>query len=504
MTEPQAVGPTPSGRRVDDARYLQDSVGVSRYKEAPLPGQVHEVEALRLNDDGEAVAYVNGVAVFITGLLPKERARVRIVERNRRYARAVLVDTPAPTASPADSAATAGEPLSGRIQPLCAVFGDCGGCQLQHLDYQRQLEHKRRMIREALARFAGLDNVTVHPTLGMETPWRYRNQVQVPVEFDGRGGVHLGFYAAKSHQLVPTTACHLEPEPLERTIEQAAHMAAELLGLQANLIHHIIGRYSFTSGEMMLIFSYSADRENSRERHALNRQALADVASRLLQLPGVVCVAATRTMGRHGRVFGRHTDILAGKPYLIERIGGLEFLISPQSFFQVNTQQARRLYDQVLHLAQVGAGDTVLDAYCGTGTMALLLAGQVARVYGIESAPQAIADARENARHNRIRNAEFTVGRVEQVLPAWVMKGWRADVIVLDPPRRGCDTAVLEAVAAVRPRRLVYVSCNHITLARDLRRLDDLGYAVSEVQPVDMFPQTAHVECCSVLVPSVV
>ncbi len=501
-----------TGRPVHQSRGVTPVSGTARNEAGdptePFPGQVHEVEALRLNDDGAAVAYVHGVAVFIPGLLPGERARVRIVERARRFARAILVGKPSPPVAGAPfmapvSGTAAGGPPNGRVEPRCAVFGDCGGCQLQHLDYQRQLEHKRRMVVEALSRFAKLEKVTVHPMLGMDTPWRYRNQVQVPVEFDGRGGVRMGFFAPKSHGLVETAVCHLEPDPLERAIVQAAHAAAELLGPRAVCIHHIIGRYSFTTGEMMLIFSLASHPEDSRRPVAgetlETARSLANLAQNLCGLPGVVSVAVTRTDSRRGRVFGRSTEVLAGKTHLTERIGALEFLISPQSFFQVNTRQARRLYDTVQRVADVRPGEVVLDAYCGTGTMALLLAGRARRVYGMESAAQAIADARANARHNHIHNADFAVGRVEDVLPGWLESGHRADIIILDPPRRGCDAAVLEAVASAKPRRLVYVSCNHITLARDLRRLCDLGFAVKEVQPVDMFPQTAHVECVAVM-----
>jgi 23S rRNA (uracil1939-C5)-methyltransferase len=471
-----------------------------------LVGEVHDVEAIRLNDDGDGVAKVGDLTVFVPGLLPGERARVRITARERRFARAVIENRRTTAAH--------------RRQPECAVFGDCGGCQLQHLDYATQLRHKREVVVQSLARFAGLPQVPVAPTLGMDHPWRYRNQVQVPVEFDGAGHYRLGFFAPRSHRLIATDACHLEPGPLERTIRGAADVIAHGLGPRAAAVHHLIGRYSFTTGEMMLILAIAdalkepggwargdgssedgARTEYSVENHAalLDDEALFDIAEELLRLPGVVSVARTLSRARHGPVWGRDTRIIAGQSHLTERIGQLEFLISPRSFFQVNTLQARVLYEQVLQYAQVKPTDTVLDAYCGTGTMALLLAERAQSVIGIETVADAVRDAELNARHNRIDNAHFFVGAVEQVLPRLLRDGQRFDVIVLDPPRRGCDPAVLQAVAEASPRRVVYVSCNHATLMRDLRHLSSSGFSVEEVQPIDMFPQTSHVECVTLL-----
>ncbi|WP_083430403.1 23S rRNA (uracil(1939)-C(5))-methyltransferase RlmD [Alicyclobacillus macrosporangiidus] len=440
------------------------------------PGDRYAVEAVRLNDDGDGVASVGGLTVFVPGLLPGEQADIEITAVERRFARGRIV------LRRGDAQA--------RVAPPCAAFGICGGCQLQHLAYDAQLAHKREVVVQALRRIARMEGVTVHPTLGMAAPWRYRNQVQVPLSFDpATRSLTPAFFAPGSHALVPVPGCHLEPVEMERTIRAVADELTSSLGARAARVHHLIVRQSFTTGAQMVVFAAEAE-----------DVPLEEVAQRVLAIPPVVSVARTVQPNRHGLVWGRTVDVLAGDHHLTERIGDLEFLISPRSFFQVNTLQARRLYETALAYAEVRPGDRVLDGYCGTGTLALMFARRVRQVAGIEAVAAAVADARVNAAHNGIDNASFVTGQVERVLPRWTAEGRRFDVVLLDPPRRGCDRRVLDAVLEARPRRVVYVSCNPATLARDLRVLCDGGYHVAEVQPVDMFPQTSHVECCAQLI----
>ncbi|MCL6445429.1 MAG: 23S rRNA (uracil(1939)-C(5))-methyltransferase RlmD, partial [Alicyclobacillus sp.] len=393
----------------------------------------------------------------------------RIVTVEKRYARAEVLER-------------TGAAATSRVTPLCAVFGSCGGCQLQHLSYAAQLEHKRRVVENALTRIERITGVTVLPTLASPEPWRYRNQVQVPLRWDAQADrVVPGFFAAASHQHVPTDVCALAPQAIERTIGRAVELLTEA---RITSVHHLIVRRSETTGEQVVVFVVT-DVD----------VALHDPAEALVGWNGIKGVARTVQPRPHGPVWGRTVDPICGDCVLTEIIDGIEYLISPRSFFQVNTEQARRLYAETLAAAAPGADDTVLDAYCGTGTLGLLFARHVAQVYGIDNIPDAIADARRNAEHNGIANAEFTVGEVERVLPTWTAAGRRFDIAVLDPPRKGCDPAVLQALIATAPRRITYVSCNPATLARDLRILLDGGYQVDTVQPVDMFPQTSHVEC---------
>jgi 23S rRNA (uracil1939-C5)-methyltransferase len=461
-------------------------------------GESHPVEALRLNDDGEGVAQIQGFTVFIPGLLPGESGQVEIVEVAHRFARARLVAHGSGAVSP------------DRTDPACAVFGACGGCQLQHLAYEAQLSHKREVVRQALARIGGLSDVPVLPTLGMASPWRYRNHLQVPLAFDAETGRYVpGFFAPESHDIVPTHACHLAPESVERLLADtvdalnqglvtAAHEAAGNGGAKrtpgtlragGGLVHHLIVRQSWRSGEQMLIFAV---------RRAVN---LGDVIPRLTaKHPALVSIGMTVQPRPVGPVWGNAVQILHGRDHVIERLLGLEFVISPRSFFQVNTAQAEALYRVALEMAEFEGEDRVLDAYCGTGTLTLLAASRVPRgqAVGVELVDAAVADARRNAERNGIDNVRFVAGRVEHVVPEGVSRGERFDVVLLDPPRKGCEPEVLAAVAKAHPRRVVYVSCNPATFARDARRLTELGFRLERVQPVDMFPQTSHVECCGV------
>jgi 23S rRNA (uracil1939-C5)-methyltransferase len=439
-------------------------------------GETYEVEAVRLNDDGDGVAAVEGFTVFVPGLLPGERAKVTVQDVEKRFARGIVtgeLERVAPT----------------REAPRCRVFGDCGGCQLQHLSYDAQLQHKRDMVEQALKRLARLSDVPVLPTLGMSHPWRYRNQVQVPLAYDERKQrLVQGFFAVGSHRVVETDVCHLASTSMEETIRRVVGILQCDLGSKAADAHHIVLRESRTTGEQLVVLC-------TRSGTVIDR----DIAERIAELPRVVGVAQTVQPRPHGPIWGRTVESLAGSSHLTETIEGVEFLISARSFFQVNTSQAAKLYEKAVEFAQVKSGDVVLDAYCGTGTLTLLFARHAGRALGIELVPEAIADARRNADHNGIANAEFVVGEVERVLPKRVQQGEHYDVAVVDPPRRGCHPNVLRALAEAKPRRIVYVSCNHATFARDARTLTDLGYHLEKVQPVDMFPQTSHVECVAAL-----
>ncbi|MDQ0189629.1 23S rRNA (uracil(1939)-C(5))-methyltransferase RlmD [Alicyclobacillus cycloheptanicus] len=436
----------------------------------PKVGSRFDVEALRLNDDGDGVARVDGWTVFVPNLLPGERARIEIVSVDKQFARARVEERV--------------QDAEARITPACPVHAVCGGCQLQHLAYAAQLRHKQRVVAEVMARVAKLPDVPVRPTLGMAKPWRYRNQVQVPVEYDAKARrLRLGFFAPNSHRLVETEVCALEPEAMERVIAAAAERLVQTLGADAAAVHHVIVRRSRSTGDILVVL---AVRDAGVD--------LTQAGQALLTLPQVVGVARTVQSRRGGPVWGKRVEMLCGASSITETILGIEYLISPRSFFQVNPEQAEVLYTTALAYAQLKATDTVLDAYCGTGSISLLLARAAKRVVGIESVPDAIADARRNAAHNGIANASFHVGEVERVLPRLLQRGERFDVAVLDPPRKGCHPAVIEALVDAKPQRIVYVSCNHATLARDLRRLADGGYDAAEIQPVDMFPQTSHIE----------
>ncbi len=447
-------------------------------------GQILELEIKGLTHDADGVGPAGGLAVFVPRALPGEVVRVRVTEVRKNHARARLLEVTRPSPR--------------RLEPPCPVYAECGGCQLQHLNARGQLEYKTGLVTDALRRLGGLDGVVVRPAIGMEDPWRYRNKAQFPVAA-GPGGRGLvgGIYARGTHRLVPVNECLIQ-HPLNNTMLQ---VALELAGRHriapydedghTGVLRHVLARATRATGEAMAVFV-------TRTR---DLPAARDLARELMaRVPQVVCVAHNTNPRRTNVILGERTRLVLGRPYVEEVLGGLRFRISPTSFFQVNPAQTEVLYSRAVDYAALGGGETVVELYSGIGAISLFLARRAARVTGVEVVPEAVRDAVANARLNGVANVSFIEGPAERVLPELAAGGVRAEVVVLDPPRRGCEPRVLEAVGRLRPDRVVYVSCNPATLARDLARLAGLGYRVREVQPVDMFPQTAHVEAVALAV----
>lgn len=434
----------------------------------------------RLGSGGEGVARIKGFTVFVPGALPGERVRARIALVKKNYAAGVLEDVS--EASPA------------RAAPRCPVYGTCGGCQLQHMAYEAQLVEKRRQVEDALRRIGGLTDVSVASVLGMDDPWGYRNKMQFPVGL-ADGAPAIGCFARGSHTIVGTERCFIQKQA-NNDIMNAMRGIVRRLAIpvydedrHTGVLRHIMGRVG-ADGDAMAVL-VTADKELRRVKDIV----------RLLRerVPRLVSVQQNVQSYHTNVILGRETRLLWGRADIRDAIGDLSFHISPRSFFQVNTAQAEALYRTALGFAELRGRETVVDAYCGTGTITLFLARAARRVYGIEVVPSAVFDARKNARDNRIRNAEFLVGDAARLMPRLYQKGVRPDVIVTDPPRAGCTPIVLETFARMKPKRIVYVSCNPATLARDLAHLQTLGYRTEKVQPVDMFPMTSHVETVALL-----
>jgi len=431
-------------------------------------GEEYEVEAIRQNDDGDGVAAIGGMTVFIPFLLPGERARVRIEKVEKRFARARLL-------------ARAND-APDRVEPRCPVFAVCGGCQVQHMAYAAQAAWKEARIRRMAERL-GLDASIVRPIEISRTPYRYRNQVQMPVRWNAAAQrVEMGFFALGSHDMAVTETCLLVPEEMDDVLRRARWFLTSL-GSTAQFVHHVIVRQSRVTGEMAVVFAVAVD--DPRVKRYVGR----------FHAPQVAQVAVTVQPRAHGPVWGNAVEVFKGQTRLEEIMCGLRVRWSPRSFLQVQTDMAERMYEHVVRAADVRETDVVIDAYCGIGAMTLLLAERAARAVGVEEVEDAITDARANAKLNRLRNTEFVVDRVERWLPRFVEEGKRADVLVFDPPRKGVDRAAIEAAAEANVERLVYVSCNPATLERDLRLLMTRGFYVADIQPFDMFPQTSHVEC---------
>ncbi len=440
-----------------------------------------------LTHAGEGVGRHNGMAVFVPGTAPGDTVLVAITDIKRNYARGRLLEILARSPH--------------RCQPECAIYGSCGGCQLQHVAYAEQLRLKTVLVKDSLARLAGLDDVLVLPAAGMDYPWHYRNKAVFHLQ-EGGGGYELGYYEEGSRTLTDffkesesaAAGCLL----VDRDLNGAAAFIKKLLnkyGGPAGVKHgrffrHVVLRKAFASGEIMAVLVTGSGRWPGE----------IDFAGELMSgYPRLASVVRSINDNPSGAVLGSWNDTLAGRDYIMDQMGGLKFRISPSSFYQVNPAQTLVLYEKVLAYAGLTGAETVVDAFSGVGTIALFLAGQSKKVYGLEVVARAVEDARGNADLNKISNVEFIAGAVEKRLPELAALGLRPDVVVLDPPRAGCGREALDAVAKMRPLRVIYVSCDPGTLARDLGYLNGRGYRVLEVQPVDMFPWTRHVECVTLM-----
>ena len=432
------------------------------------------------NEDGNQFLIPNSkfLIVFVEGALPDEEVLVEIEARKKNYAVGRLVEVVKKSAE--------------RVEPFCPLYKSCGGCQLQHMSYPAQLKWKRQQVVDAIERIGKLGGVKIFDTLGMENPLRYRNKMQFPV---GKN-LLVGCYARGSHKIIDTNACLIQNE-LNDKILNAVRRVAKKFNLppydedtHRGFLRHVMGRVG-CDGEFMVVLVTAAKNFPDEKNF---------VRALLKELPDVTSIQQNVQTFHNNVILGRDMKILYGKPTIHDKIGGLRFNISARSFFQVNTAQAEVLYKTALDFAELHGRETVIDAYCGTGTISLFLARKARKVIGVEVVSSAIADAKKNSRENKIRNAEFIVGDAVKILPKIFSAGVFAEVVVVDPPRAGCDKKVLETFAAMQPEKIIYVSCNPATLARDLKILSDFGWRTKKIQPVDMFPFTSHVECVAQLI----
>lgn len=440
-----------------------------------------EVEFQDITHDGSGVAKVNGYTLFIPSGLPGEKAKVKVLKTKKNYGFGKVIERLSDSEF--------------RTTPQCPIYGQCGGCQLQHVSYEGQLSFKQKQVEDVLARIGHLEHVPVHPIIGMEDPWNYRNKAQVPVGED-EAGLIAGFYQRGSHRIIDMEACHIQEDANDTVVRVVKEVATDL-GIHAydekkhrGVLRHIIAKYGRQTEEVMVVLI-----TNTKDLPH-KKQLIEKIVERI---PNVKSIVHNVNSHRTNVIFGKETNVIWGEPYIYDYIGDVKFAISAQSFYQVNPVQTKVLYDKALEYAQLTGEETVIDAYCGIGTISLFLAKKTKKVYGVEIVGQAITDAKRNARLNGIENADFFVGEAEKVIPWWYKQGIQADVIVVDPPRKGCDEALLNTIIEMKPKRIVYVSCNPATLARDLRILEDGGFETKEVQPVDMFPMTSHVELVALM-----
>ncbi|WPK13689.1 23S rRNA (uracil(1939)-C(5))-methyltransferase RlmD [Lysinibacillus louembei] len=433
-----------------------------------------------LTHDGNGVAKVDGYPLFIAGALPQELVQVHVLKVLKNYGFAKVLEIL--------------EPSADRVIAPCDYFVQCGGCQLQHLSYEGQLKWKQRMVENVMKRLGKID-APVLPVKGMDEPWHYRNKSQIPFA-QGEIAPIAGFYKTKSHTIVDMERCLIQTAEADVIM---ADFKRELTALgirpyneeaHKGMLRHVVIRKGRTTNEVMVVVVTTARKFP---------QAEATVAKIRELVPNVTSIVQNINPNKTNVIFGDETVTLWGKDVIEDTIGDVRFEISARSFYQVNPIQTEVLYKQALDYAQLTGNERVIDAYCGIGTISLFLAKKAKHVMGVEIVPQAIEDAKRNAELNGFTNTYFEAGPAEEIIPRWYKEGKEADVLVVDPPRKGCDEALLNTIIEQKPKRVVYVSCNPATLARDLRILEDGGYQTQEIQPVDMFPHSTHCEAVALL-----
>ena len=435
------------------------------------------LEIVDCGTDGEGIGKADGFTVFVKDAVIGDTVTAKIMKAKKNYGYGRLMEIL--NASPY------------RVEPVCPSARQCGGCQLQAVSYEEQKVFKEKKLRGHLERIGGFTNLPMEPLIGMDEPYHYRNKAQFPVGRNKEGKIVAGFYAGRTHAIIENRDCALGiPENKDVLDRVIAHMEKyniapydEVTG--KGLVRHIFVRYGFFTGELMVCLIINGqDLPHQRE-----------LVEKLCEIPGMTSISLNINKKRSNVILGDKVKTIWGKEYITDKIGDISYEISPLSFFQVNPQQTWKLYSKALEYADLHGEETVWDLYCGIGTISLFLAQKAKFVRGVEIVPAAIEDAKRNAQINHIENVEFFVGKAEEVLPREYEKnGVYADVIVVDPPRKGCDEMLLKTILKMQPKRVVYVSCDSATLARDLRFLCDNGYELKKVCGVDQFPQTVHVE----------
>lgn len=437
--------------------------------------------------DGAGIGKADGMTFFVKDAVIGDVVRAKVMKLKKTYGYARLMELL--EASP------------DRVEPKCPYYRQCGGCQIQALSYEKQLEFKERKVRNNLERIGGFSEIPMEPIVGMEESYHYRNKAQFPVGTDKDGHIVTGFYAGRTHTIIPNRDCALglpvNREILDIVIDfmEKYHVSAYDEKTGKGLVRHVLIRCGFTSQEKMVCLIINGKSLPHSEK----------LVEALREIDGMTSISINCNTGRTNVILGRKTIVLWGQEYITDQIGEISYEISPVSFYQVNPVQTEKLYGLALEYADLHGEETVWDLYCGIGTISLFLAQKAKQVYGVEIIPQAIENAKRNAGKNGIENAEFFVGKSEEVLPEFYEKEAaagrkaHADVIVVDPPRKGCDEKLLETIVKMAPDRVVYVSCDSATLARDLKILCEQGYELKRARAVDQFCHTVHTEAVCLL-----
>jgi 23S rRNA (uracil1939-C5)-methyltransferase len=437
-----------------------------------------------MSESGEGIGHFDGLTLFVKDAVIGDLVLCGITKVKKTYCYARTIEILTPSAY--------------RTEPVCPIYRPCGGCQLQALSYEKQLDFKTEKVAGCFKRIGGFEveveaisdeksKVLVKRTIGMEPPWNYRNKAQFPIGLDKSGNPTAGFYARRTHNVIPTKSCAIEFEGHEAILEAVLNYIKQSGETVYNeisgkgLVRHVLMRKGFSTGEIMVVLVINGKR--------LRNEAL--FVELLKAIPGIASIQLNVNREKTNVILGTECRTLWGKAYITDKIGDVSFNISALSFYQVNPVQTKVLYEKALEFAGLTGKETVWDLYCGIGTISLFLAKNAKNVYGVEIIPQAVENAKENARLNGFKNAEFFVGAAEEV---YIEKKLPADVVVVDPPRKGLDSELVETICKMQPKRIVYVSCDPATLARDAAGFAAHDYKIEKIQPVDMFPGSVHVE----------
>ncbi len=434
-----------------------------------------------LTSEGSGVGRYSGLAVFVRGTVPQDKIIAHIIKRSKNYAIGII-----------DKII---QPSSERIESDCPYSKKCGGCSFRHMTYDEELKYKKSRVQDALNRIGHLD-IEVDEIIGADDLSHYRNKAQYPVDISD-GEMFAGFYAYKSHRIIPCADCKLQPAEFEKGLEafakwiESENITSYNEQTGKGLLRHIYFRKGFATGEVMACAVINANSiPNSELLVSLLRE----------KVDGLTSVAVNINKEKTNVILGKETSIIWGEKYIRDNLLGKNFLISPNSFYQVNHNQCEKLYAKAKAFAGLTGTETVLDLYCGVGTIGLTMAENVKQLVGIEIIPQAIENAKENAKINHITNAQFICADAPKGAEILKKQGVNPDIIILDPPRKGCEKSLFDTIEQLSPKKIVYVSCDSATLARDLAILKEKGYEVKKVSAVDMFPRTPHVEAVALIV----
>lgn len=436
----------------------------------------------RLGINGEGVGFYKKKIIFIPGALPNEEVFVRITKEHPKFLEGELVRVKTKS--------------NERIKPACTIYEKCGGCQLQHMTYAAQLKAKKDIVKQAFERYTSIKNLPIHDTIGMDEPWNYRNKSQLQIG-EKKGNYMAGLYAAKSHQLIELTNCPVQHPDTNKVTEKVKRILQQLRipvykeRTHSGIVRTVVVRTSFYTKEVQVVIVTATKILPKKEK------IITEITQ---QLPNVTSIVQNINTEKTSVIFGNETIVLAGNETITEKLGSFSFDLSARAFFQLNPVQTVTLYNEAKKVAQLTGNEKVVDAYCGVGTIGLWLADGAKEVRGMDVIKESVMDAQENMKKHGVEHATYVVGKAETWLPKWKKEGFDPDVIVVDPPRTGCDKTFLQTVIDMNPKRFVYVSCNPSTLAKDVDYLMKRGFELKSVQPVDMFPQTAHVECVSQIV----